>query len=276
MERGVTQNISPKKQQVRRGNRGGGKAARRPDAPAGAASASLEAAFPQSRRKGRGAGPGRRTSGPPPGGPAGAERGKCRERPPPARALARRPTAGSWPPALRRGKGRFRRAPARRPEPGAQGCGRRPRRAEVHGPLPGMTSLRPRLPRTEAPRLVLCSASFLRLSSQQGLGAVTAFPVLSWPFGSRHPDAPGVVGAERPPPLASPRPAPFLWMGLSSPEDAERCPQRLPRAVGRTRHRAGRVVGPLLSPRHPSSLAPRSWVSGVLRHSSGRPRSGHC
>lgn len=36
--------------------------------------------------------------------------------------------------------------------PGARGCGRRPRRAEVHGPLPGMTSLQPRLPRAEARR----------------------------------------------------------------------------------------------------------------------------
>lgn len=166
--------------------------------------------------------------------------------------------------------------------PGARGPGLRPPPSPRRSPRPAARNDQPAAAFAEgrgakaAPGLGLCSASFLRLSSQQGLGAVTAFPVLSWPFGSRRPDAPGVVGAERPPPLASPRPAPFLWMGLSSPEDAERCPQRLPRAVGRTRHRAGRVVGPLLSPRHPSSLAPRSWVSGVLRHSSGRPRSGHC
>lgn len=166
--------------------------------------------------------------------------------------------------------------------PGARGPGLRPPPSPRRGPRPAARNDQPAAVFAEgrgakaAPGLGLCSASFLRLSSQQGLEAVTAFPVLRWPFGSRRPDAPGVVGAERPPPLASPRPAPFLWMGLSSPEDAERCPQRLPRAVGRTRHRAGRVVGPLLSPRHPSSLAPRSWVSGVLRHSSGRPRSGHC
>lgn len=166
---------------------------------------------------------------------------------------------------------------ARRPGPGL-----RPPPSPRRSPRPAARNDQPAAAFAEGrgakavPGLGLCSASFLRLNSQQGLGAVTAFPVLSWPFGSRRPDAPGVVGAERPPPLASPRPAPFLWMGLSSPEDAERCPQRLPRAVGRTRHRAGRVVGPLLSPRHPSSLAPRSWVSGVLRHSSGRPRSGHC